>query len=223
MSIELLRGVDEIIFIEGGSSDDTFQKLETLVRTSSNPKIHLLQQTKSGKFNAVIEGAQISSYENIAIWDADLTIDHIDQNNLIAMYVNGEPQNQEKFVTANRLNPQMQDSAMRSLNKIGNKFFAFATKYVAGIDVPDALAGSKIFPKHLLFDPGVCQIALSLDPFGDLFLLSQIKRNQLKFVSVNCEYRPRSYGSTNIKRWSGGMKMMRFLSHVLSHGCNKPT
>jgi glycosyltransferase involved in cell wall biosynthesis len=221
-SIDLINGIDEVIFVEGGSTDGTYEKIEQMIVDSNDPKIFLIRQTKKGKFNAVTEGAMASSCENIAIWDADLTIDYIDQNNLIEVFLHSEPLKHEKFVTANRLNPQMDDSAMRYLNKIGNRFFAAATKLIAGIDVPDALAGSKIFPKKLLLDSTICKKALSLDPFGDLFLLSQIRKHQLKTFSLNCEYRARNYGTTKIKRWSGGMAMIFFLIHIFLHRCNKP-
>ena len=221
-SLSLLHGVDEVIFIEGGSSDGTFEALQRKILASNNSKIKLIKQTKKGKFNAVLEGAEVSSFDNLAIWDADLTIDYIDQNNLIEVFLHSEPIGSDKFVTANRLNPQMRDSSMRYLNRIGNRFFASATRYIAGVNVPDALAGSKIFPKKLLIGSNICQKALSLDPFGDLYLLSQIRRHQLKFYSLNCEYRARTYGTTNIKRWSGGAAMLIFLCHIFLHRCNKP-
>lgn len=221
--IKHIRNVSQIIFVEGGSTDGTFQALCNKIEFLNDSRILLLQQTKIGKFNAVLEGSRLSSNQHLVIWDADLTIDFLDLNNLIELYTYGEPGNQEKFVTANRLNPQMQDSAMQPLNRLGNKFFAFAIRYVTGVNVPDALAGSKIFPKHLLSESVNCNRALTLDPFGDLFLLSQIKRHKLKFLSVNCEYRARSYGKSNIRRWSGGLAMLRFLFHILIHRCNRFT
>lgn len=220
-AIHSLRDVQEVLLIEGGSSDGTFEALQSALELCGDSRIRVLRQTGRGKFNAVLEGAHASKSEHLAIWDADMTIDHNDQNNLIELYLHAEPANQMKFVTANRLNPQMNDSAMRPLNKLGNHFFAKATKNIANIDIPDALAGSKIFPKILLEDEAICRRAIDLDPFGDLFLLAQIKKHGLKFLSINCEYKSRTYGTTNINRWSGGAAMLRFLLHLKFHRCNK--
>ena len=221
-AIKNLRGIQEVIIIEGGSHDGTYERLASEVEISRDPRIRLLRQSGSGKFNAVLEGVKISKSEHIAIWDGDMTIDYNDQNNLIQLYLSYLPSSQERFVTANRLNPQMGDSAMRPLNKLGNLFFAFATKYVAKINVPDALAGSKIFPRIILDNSEICKKALQLDPFGDLFLLAQVRKHRLRFISINCEYKSRTYGTTNINRWSGGMAMLKFLLHLEAHKCNKP-
>lgn len=221
LSIQKIHSVQEVIIIEGGSTDNTYEVLASELEKLADSRISLIRQQGRGKFDAVLEGVHASTTDHIAIWDGDMTIDYNDQNNLIDFYFQSSPLEQARFVTANRLNPQMSDSAMRPLNKIGNMLFAFATKRIAKIDVPDALAGSKIFPKKILQDEGVCKRALKLDPFGDLFLLSQIRPNGLRFSSINCEYKSRSWGTTNIRRWSGGLAMSRFLLHLTLHKCNK--
>jgi glycosyltransferase involved in cell wall biosynthesis len=221
--IQELKDVREFIIIEGNSTDRTYEELLNSLNASEDSRIRVIKQTGQGKFNAVLEGAQQSSSAHLAIWDGDMTIDFNDQNNLIELYLHAAPEHQKRFVTANRLNPQINDSAMRPLNKLGNHLFAKLTKHVASIDIPDALAGSKIFPKFILEREEVCQVSMNLDPFGDLFLLAQIRKYDLKFISINCEYKSRTYGSTNINRWSGGFAMLKFLTHIKFHACNRPS
>jgi glycosyltransferase involved in cell wall biosynthesis len=218
--VQHLRDVPEVIIIEGNSTDQTYEKLISSLEKFKDSRIRVIRQTGRGKFNAILEGARQSTSEHLAIWDGDMTIDYHDQNNLIELYLHASPDDKNRFVTANRLNPQISDSAMRPLNKLGNHLFAYLIKWIVSIDVPDALAGSKIFPKLLLEDKEICKIALGLDPFGDLFLLAQIKKHDLKFISLNCEYKARSYGTTNINRWSGGVEMLKFLAHIKTHNCN---
>lgn len=217
--LEKFEGVHDFIFVEGGSSDNTYQELVTQLGRVKNFNISILRQTGIGKFNAVLEGAQFAQTQHIAIWDSDMSIDFFDQNLMINAYIHND--GIEKFVTANRLNPQMHNTAMRKLNRIGNHVFAFLVRVNLGINVPDALAGTKIFPRRIILESGLCSKSLSLDPFGDLFLLSKIQQNKLKFVTLNCEYKPRIFGTTNIARWSGGFAMLRFLIHLRVHRCNK--
>jgi glycosyltransferase involved in cell wall biosynthesis len=219
--LENFESVDEFIFIEGGSSDQTFSVLTTFLKEDPRKNVRLMQQTSRGKFNAVFEAAISARTEHIGIWDSDMSIDVQDQNSLISAYLHID--GHEKFATANRLNPQMHDSAMRFLNKIGNHLFARMVKISLGVNVPDALAGSKIFPRKILVNDYNCEKCISLDPFGDLFLLSQIKKHNLKLVVINCEYKARTYGSTNIPRWSGGAAMLKFLWHVAIRRCSKPS
>jgi glycosyltransferase involved in cell wall biosynthesis len=217
--LEKFESIHDFIFVEGGSSDNTYEELVMQLERVDNFNISLVRQTGKGKFNAVLEGAQCALTEHIAIWDSDMSIDFFDQNLMINAYIHND--GTEKFVTANRLNPQMHNTAMRKLNKVGNHVFAFLVRANLGINVPDALAGTKIFPRRIILEGAPCARALSLDPFGDLYLLSKIRQNNLKFVTLNCEYKPRIFGTTNIARWSGGFAMLRFLIHLRLHECNK--
>src|SRR5262249_10666807 len=49
----------EIIFVEGGSKDDTFEQIQRVVARCSRP-IRVLRQTGSGKGNAVREGFAVA-------------------------------------------------------------------------------------------------------------------------------------------------------------------
>lgn len=208
----------EFIFIEGNSTDGTYEKIEENLRSSNILNIKLMKQSGHGKFNAVYEATLAATFPNIAIWDSDLTIDEIDQELLISVYLL-QP-NRPKFVTANRLNPQIEDSAMRSLNRIGNHLFSRANNMVTKTNIPDVLSGTKIFPRELMLGSDICSRAMQLDPFGDLFLISRASYFELHIISINCEYKSRDYGETKIRRWSGGWAMCKFLLHLNTHKCH---
>jgi glycosyltransferase involved in cell wall biosynthesis len=218
-NLSQFENVGEFIFVEGGSLDNTFERLKEEVEKLPRMRIKLIRQSGNGKFNAVLEGIAVSDFQHIAIWDSDLSIDVYDQNLMSNSYfhLDGTP----KFVTANRLNPQMHETSMRFLNRLGNHAFAHMVKFSLGLNIPDALAGSKIFPKEILTSRNLCKKAISMDPFGDLFILSRVNAGDLKVVVLNCEYKPRTYGKTNIRRWSGGIKMGGFLLHTWIHQCHK--
>jgi len=68
--------VREIIIVDNGSTDNTYEILKELKENFSNFfKISLLKQTSKGKKNAVVEGFNISAGETLAIIDSDFTVD----------------------------------------------------------------------------------------------------------------------------------------------------
>jgi glycosyltransferase involved in cell wall biosynthesis len=212
--------IDEFIFVEGGSTDGTQKVIEDLIQTSKLSNIKLIQQSAKGKFNAIRDAVSFSTASHFVIWDADLAINIEDQKLLISVYLL-QP-SRPKFVTANRLNPQIEESAMRRLNLYGNHFFSKFNYIVSRINIPDVLAGTKIFPREVLLGPDQCPKAIKLDPFGDLYLLSRASKLSLHVLSLNCEYKSRNYGETKIRRWSGGLSMLHFLLHLQIHKCHYP-
>jgi glycosyltransferase involved in cell wall biosynthesis len=213
-----IEGFDEAIFVEGGSSDSTFDEISKEILKTKDSRLRLMRQNGVGKFNAVLTAISASNAESFAIWDGDNTISAEDQNLMISLYRNSH---HEIFVTANRLNPQRHSASMRIINLIGNKLFSRLTYATMGINVPDVLAGTKIFPRRILDESVACDRAMQADPFGDLYLLSRASLCGIEVKSMACEYRARKYGSTNIKRWSGGWAMLKFLNHLVQHRCHK--
>ncbi len=49
------------------------------------------------------------------------------------------------------------------------------------------------------------------DPFGDFDLLFGAARLNLKIVDLPIRYRERSYGATNIQRWTHGLLLLRMV------------
>ncbi len=65
---------DEIIFVEGNSTDNTWEKIQEAARTYKGPhRILLAQQKGKGKGDAVRLGFDLASREILMILDADLT------------------------------------------------------------------------------------------------------------------------------------------------------
>jgi hypothetical protein len=106
----------------------------------------------------------------------------------------------------------MQDQAMRFLNMMANKFFAWAFSVVLGQAVRDTLCGTKVFTRDA-YD----RIAAhrdyfgEFDPFGDFDLIFGAARLNLKIVEVPVRYHARTYGTTNINRFRDGLILLRML------------
>jgi glycosyltransferase involved in cell wall biosynthesis len=204
----------ELILVEGGSNDDTAAQCQMMVQ--SFPSIvKFLSQTKKGKMNAVMEGIMQSSRCHIAIFDADLTVSWKDQLRLIDLYCKEDG---KTFITGNRLNREMHKGSMQLANLIANYGFGLCFSILVRSRIKDTLCGTKIFPKNIVVNP-LCKRIVEDDPFGDFSLISNAWLYGLSVKAVDVEYLPRRYGSTNIKRWNSGLRLVKiFITFALNHG-----
>jgi hypothetical protein len=97
-----------------------------------------------------------------------------------------------------------------------NKFFSLAFTWVLGQPIKDTLCGTKA-----LFRRDYLEIAANradfgdFDPFGDFDLLFGARRLNLKISDIPIRYQARTYGKTNIRRWSHGLLLLRMLGFSL--------
>ena len=105
---------------------------------------------------------------------------------------------------------------MRFLNILGNKFFSVALSWLLNQRLKDTLCGTKV-----LLRSDYEKIAAGrsyfgeFDPFGDFDLLFGAAKLNLKIVEVPIRYRERTYGTTNISRFSHGFLLLRMTFFAL--------
>ena len=202
-----IRNKLEIIFIEGNSKDNTYSMLEDLKRKFSDYfKISLLKQTSKGKKNAVVEGANISSGETLAIIDSDFTVD-IDDS--IAAIIEST-KNENILINCARTTFPMEKDAMRWANYIGNRCFAIFLSILINKPVSDSLCGTKVFSRKFftLMKKNGSWDSIS-DPFGDFTILFEAANNNIKILNYPVRYYARKSGSPNISRWIDGLKLLK--------------
>ena len=199
----------EIIFVEGNSTDDTYQMIASEIAKRPHCNCKLLKQTGKGKGNAVRNGFDAATGDILMILDADITVPPEDLTRCYNILVSGLGE----FVNGVRLVYPMQDEAMRFLNLLGNKFFSWAFSWLIGQPIRDTLCGTK-----MLWKTDYERIAHNrkyfgdFDPFGDFDLLFGAARLNLKIVEVPIRYRARRYGETNISRWSHGWLLLKMVA-----------
>jgi len=201
----------ELIFVEGGSSDGTFETIEATIPSHPDRDIRLYRQPGTGKGDAVRHGFSHASGDVLLILDADLTVPPEDLPRFVDALVTGKGE----FVNGVRLVYPMEDRAMRFLNMLGNKFFSAAFSWLLGQPVKDTLCGTKV-----LWREDFLKIAANrsyfgtIDPYGDFDLLFGAAKLNLKIVDLPIRYRERIYGETNIDRWSGGWLLLRMVGRA---------
>jgi glycosyltransferase involved in cell wall biosynthesis len=199
---------DELIFIEGGSSDDTWQRILDLQSAHPERRILAAKQEGKGKGDAVRKGFSMASKDILMILDADLTVPPEDLPKFYDALVSGKGE----FINGSRLVYPMEKKAMRFLNMLGNRFFAAAFSFVLGQRYKDTLCGTKVMTKR-----NYMRLAANrgyfgeFDPFGDFDLIFGAARMGLRVVEVPITYRERTYGTTNISRWRHGVLLLVML------------
>jgi ubiquinone/menaquinone biosynthesis C-methylase UbiE len=197
----------EIIFVEGNSTDDTWEKIQEIQKKyAATHDIKIAQQKGKGKADAVREGYKIATGDILMILDADLTVPPED----LPKFYNAIAGGKGDFINGTRLVYPMDKEAMRFLNYLGNHFFSWAFTWLLEQRFKDTLCGTKV-----MFRTDYIKLTKNrtyfgdFDPFGDFDLLFGAHKLNLKIVEVPIRYRERTYGSTNISRFKHGLILLR--------------
>ncbi len=204
---EMGRGT-EIIFVEGGSTDDTYGAIERAMADNPTRDCRLFKQTGKGKGDAVRLGFAKATGDILMIYDADRTVPASDLPRFYDALVNGSGE----FINGCRLIYPMQDEAMRFLNLIGNRFFSVAFRFLLGQPIKDTLCGTKVLRKDDYEKIAANRAYFGdFDPFGDFDLLFGAAKLNHKIVDLPIRYGARTYGQTNISRWRHGVLLLRMV------------
>jgi 2-polyprenyl-3-methyl-5-hydroxy-6-metoxy-1,4-benzoquinol methylase len=198
----------EIIFVEGGSSDGTFETIQATIARHPERAAKVFKQAGKGKGDAVRLGFAHARGDILVILDADMTVRPEDLPRFVESLRNGKGE----FINGVRLVYPMEDEAMRFFNLVGNKFFGLAFSWVLGQPIKDSLCGTKVMWRSD-YQQLVDNRAYfgDFDPFGDFDLLFGAAKLNLKIVDLPVRYRRRIYGETSIRRWSDGWLLLRMM------------
>lgn len=197
----------EVIFVEGHSTDDTWQEIRSVADAYRGPiKVKAFQQTGKGKADAVRLGFAEAEHDLLTILDADLTM----PPELLKRFYDAYCSGLADFVNGSRLVYSMEGGAMRFLNYLGNVFFAKALSFVLDARLGDSLCGTKLVSRDDYRRFGRWRDDFGdFDPFGDFELLFPASVLGLGIIDVPVRYRQRTYGETNISRFRHGAYLLK--------------
>jgi SAM-dependent methyltransferase len=199
----------EILFVEGNSSDGTFEECER-VRDAYKDSwdIKVLKQDGKGKGDAVRKGFAAASGDVLMILDADLTMPPEALPKYHAVIETGKAE----FVNGTRLIYPMEHEAMRPLNLIANRFFAYLFSYLVNTRLTDTLCGTKVLLRKdyetLAKERGYFG---NFDPFGDFDLIFGAAKQNLKIIETPIHYKARTFGETQISRFRDGWLLLKMV------------
>ena len=196
----------ELIFVEGNSTDDTRGEIVRQIEAHPDREIALIPQAGSGKGDAVRTGFAAARNDVLMILDGDLSVSPEELPKFYRALTDGYGE----LINGSRLVYDVEPGAMRFLNMLGNRAFSRTFKAITGQQVKDTLCGTKV-----LLRSDYERIAANrayfgdFDPFGDFDLLFGGARLGLRIIDLPTRYLRRAYGTTNIRRWSHGLLLLR--------------
>ena len=195
----------EFIFGNDNSSDKTENEIDELIKEDDSKKIIKYNGPGICKSENVYQGIDKSNGDIIVIYDADLTVSFEDIDHCLYVLTNTNTD----FINCTRMIYPQKHGAMKTLNFIGNIFFAKLFSILFKKTITDTLCGTKIFYKK---DWGKIKKDVSSwgakDLWGDFDLLIGAFKNNLKITEVPITYHDRKGNETKMNSlFSNGIRM----------------
>ena len=169
----------EIIYVDDGSIDETFNTLKNL---KNSIKTIILKNNKNlSQSKSILNGIEVSSYNNIILLDGDLQNDPEDIIKMIATYMKKE----KVFVHGFRKNRNDPYLSKILPSKIAN----FIVRKMTNSKILDHGCSLKIFDKEMI------DINSFFGDFHRLFA-AQISKD-IEIIEVEVNHRPRTMGKSN--------------------------
>jgi dolichol-phosphate mannosyltransferase len=193
------HGYEHCLVVDGGSSDDT-------VDIAREHGARVLQQSGSGKGQAIREALETVDRPVVLMVDGDGTYRSADADDLVEPVLEGE----QDHVIGNRF-AKMSPGAMSRLNRFGNHLINRVFAIVHGRYLGDILSGYRAFDlaSHERFD-------LQSEGFGiETELSVECMRHNLAVGVTGVHYDPRPADSaTNLRPFKDGAVILLTLVHL---------
>jgi glycosyltransferase involved in cell wall biosynthesis len=197
-----------MIFVEGGSSDGTWDEIQRVIAAYPGKDIKAVKQTGKGKGDAVRAGFAAATGDILMILDADLTMPPED----LPKYYDALAEGKGEFANGSRLVYPMEKQAMRFLNLLANHFFSALFTYLLNQRYTDTLCGTKALLRRDYEEIARNRVYFGeFDPFGDYDLIFGASKLNLKTAEIPIRYAAREYGETQISRFRHGWLLLRMV------------
>ena len=176
LNINNNKYTSEIIFINDGSTDGTFKKINTIAKENNDVKIISFFNNR-GKSEALNCAFQYSSGEVIITIDGDLQDNPNEFRNLLDKIENGSD-----MVTGWK--KERKDSLSK---KIPSKIFNFILRLLTGIKIHDFNCGLKAYKRNVI---------KSINIYGGLhrFIPALVKQKGFSISEIIVDHRERKFG-----------------------------
>ena len=195
---EYLNFVDEIIIVDDGSSDGTFQAAKALVSGKTKLFRH---DVNSGKVAALRTGVEHSTGDIIIFTDADYTYPASFVPDLVREIENGAD-----LVLGARIQAR---ENIPAFNRIGNNIFSFLATYISCMRIVDSQTGMRAFRREMFDKLDVKAKGLEFETK----MTVRAAKLGYKIVEVPIEYRER-VGKSKLRPIKDGGRMLVALFSV---------
>ena len=196
----------EIIFVEGHSTDGTIEEINKMIKIYPEKNIKHFTQPGKGQGDAIKLGFYNAQKDIVILYEGDGT----STTNDILYFYDSMKNDRFEFIEGSRFVYPFDKKSMPILKKIGNIFFAIWFSWFLGQRCTDLLSGIKaIFRRNynVIYDNwGVWGTE---DPFGDWELLFGSARYGLKIGEIPMFYQPRPYGKSKTNVFKHGILLLK--------------
>jgi hypothetical protein len=189
------EGIDEIILVDGMSTDDTVKVAQSL-----RPDIRVIQQTGKGKGNALRAGFAASRGDIIVMIDADGSTDPREIPVFISLLMAGAD-----FVKGSRFMQGGGSADITPLRKAGNWGLTTLVKLMYGGNFSDLAYGYAAFWRHIL-------PPLELDGEGfeiETMMNVRALRSGIRVAEVPSFEAERISGESNLNTFRDGWRVLK--------------
>ncbi|MGC9221052.1 MAG: glycosyltransferase family 2 protein [Solirubrobacteraceae bacterium] len=190
----LPRGVNELIIVDGHSTDDTVQ-----VALSLRPDARIVFQDGRGKGNALACGFAAARGDIVVMIDADGSTDPAEIPDYIRPLIQGAD-----FVKGSRYMHGGGSDDITWLRSVGNRALGLSVNLAFGTRYTDLCYGYSAFWRRVL-----PQLQISCDGFEVETLMNvRAAKAGLRIVEVPSYERARIYGLSNLNAWRDGRRVL---------------
>jgi len=187
--------VDEIIIIDGGSTDGTVEK-------SKEMGFKVIKQKIPGYGGAVLTGIEESTGDKIIIFGSDGSNETSEIPQLVEKSLEGFDQ-----ITISRFGKTSINEDAGIIDGFGNKIFTFVTNIIFGGKLTDTLSSSRLFTRKAILEIKLNELSLCA---VEQISARGMKRKQLFYEIVGNE-RARIGGERKMQRISTGTSLVSLI------------
>jgi dolichol-phosphate mannosyltransferase len=187
------QGYTNVLVVDGGSTDGTRE-------AATEAGARVVEQSGSGKGQAVREGLRLVDAPYVLMLDGDGTYDPADADRMLAPLREGRAEH----VIGDRF-ADMREGAMPRLNRVGNRLMNGAFERIHGRALGDILSGYRAFTRE-----SVERLSLTADGFTiETELSVECVKHRVPTVVVPITYRPRpSDSEPNLNPFRDGARIL---------------
>jgi len=213
-------GIDEIVFVDGNSVDDTVAVARELW-----PRAKIITQTRRGKGNALACGFEAATGDIVVMIDADGSTDPMEIPRYLAAITSGAD-----FAKGSRFIQGGGSSDITKFRRLGNWGLnalvnvLFSTKYT------DLCYGYNAFARHCLDAMRLPSTTEGIAQWGDGFEIEtlinvRVAASGLKIAEVCSFEKSRIHGASNLNAVSDGLRVLRTIrrEYVLARRAQRMT